>query len=231
MLELHSVNSYYGGSHILHDINLKIEKGTIFSVLGRNGVGKSTLLKTLIGLTSSTDGKLLLNDEDLSKQPTFARARAGIGYVPQGREIIPDFSVRENILMGGFADPGSKPVIPEMVSELFPYLMANLGRAGGLLSGGQQQQLAIARALVTNPQVLLLDEPTEGIQPNIVEQIEECILTLNKKLGLTIILVEQNVRFAQRASDQFAILDNGRVVAGGMGEMLTDELAQKYLTI
>jgi len=231
MLQLHSVNSYYGGSHILHDINLKIEKGTIFSVLGRNGVGKSTLLKTLIGLTSSTDGKLLLNDEDLSKQPTFARARAGIGYVPQGREIIPDFSVRENILMGGFADPGSKPVIPDLVSELFPYLMENLGRAGGLLSGGQQQQLAIARALVTNPQVLLLDEPTEGIQPNIVEQIEECILTLNKKLGLTIILVEQNVRFAQRASDQFAILDNGRVVAGGMGKMLTDELAQKYLTI
>jgi urea transport system ATP-binding protein len=231
MLQLHSVNSYYGGSHVLHDINLKIEKGTIFSVLGRNGVGKSTLLKTLIGLTSSTDGKLLLNDEDLSKQPTFARARAGIGYVPQGREIIPDFSVRENILMGGFADPGSKPVIPDLVSELFPYLMENLGRAGGLLSGGQQQQLAIARALVTNPQVLLLDEPTEGIQPNIVEQIEECILTLNKKLGLTIILVEQNVRFAQRASDQFAILDNGRVVAGGMGKMLTDELAQKYLTI
>lgn len=231
MLQIHSVNSYYGGSHVLHDINLKIEKGTIFSVLGRNGVGKSTLLKTLIGLTSSTDGKLLLNDEDLSKQPTFARARAGIGYVPQGREIIPDFSVRENILMGGFADPGSKPVIPDLVSELFPYLMENLGRAGGLLSGGQQQQLAIARALVTNPQVLLLDEPTEGIQPNIVEQIEECILTLNKKLGLTIILVEQNVRFAQRASDQFAILDNGRVVAEGMGKMLTDELAQKYLTI
>jgi urea transport system ATP-binding protein len=231
MLELHSINSYYGGSHILHDINLKIKKGAIFSVLGRNGVGKSTLLKTLVGLTSSTEGKLLLNDEDLSRQPTFARARAGIGYVPQGREIIPDFSVRENILMGCFADPKSKPVIPDLVSELFPYLMENLGRAGGLLSGGQQQQLAIARAIATNPQILLLDEPTEGIQPNIVEQIEECILTLNKELGLTIILVEQNVRFAQRVSDQFLILDNGRVVAEGMGKTLTDELVQKHLTI
>ncbi|ODN66555.1 MULTISPECIES: urea ABC transporter ATP-binding subunit UrtE [Methylophaga] len=231
MLQLESVNSFYGGSHILHDINLEIEKGKIFAVLGRNGVGKSTLLKTIMGLTSSMTGKLLLNEDDLSTKTTFSRARAGIGYVPQGREIIPDFSVKENILMGRFADINGKVEIPELVPELFPYLMDNLNRAGGLLSGGQQQQLAIARALATNPDILLLDEPTEGIQPNIVEQIEECIITLNQKLNLTIILVEQNIRFAKRASHGFVFLDNGRVVLTGKGAELTDELANKHLTI
>lgn len=231
MLQLESVNSFYDGSHILHDINLAIEKGKIFSVLGRNGVGKSTLLKTIMGLTSSMTGKLRLNEEDLSNKTTFSRARAGIGYVPQGREIIPDFSVKENILMGRFADINGKVEIPELVPELFPYLMDNLSRAGGLLSGGQQQQLAIARALATNPDILLLDEPTEGIQPNIVEQIEDCIITLNEKLNLTIILVEQNIRFAKRASHEFVFLDNGRVVLTGKGADLTDELANQYLTI
>jgi urea transport system ATP-binding protein len=231
MLQLESVNSFYGGSHILHDINLEIGKGKIFAVLGRNGVGKSTLLKTIMGLTSSMSGKLLLNGEDLSNKTTFTRARAGIGYVPQGREIIPDFSVKENILMGRFADINGKVDIPELVPELFPYLMDNLNRAGGLLSGGQQQQLAIARALATNPDILLLDEPTEGIQPNIVEQIEECIITLNEKLNLTIILVEQNIRFAKRACHEFVFLDNGRVVLTGEGVDLTDELANQHLTI
>ena len=231
MLQLESVNSFYGDSHILHDINLEIEKGKIFAVLGRNGVGKSTLLKTIMGLTSSMTGKLMLNEEDLSKKTTHTRARAGIGYVPQGREIIPDFSVKENILMGRFADINGKVEIPELVPELFPYLMDNLGRPGGLLSGGQQQQLAIARALATNPDILLLDEPTEGIQPNIVEQIEECIITLNEKLNLTIILVEQNIRFAKRASHEFVFLDNGRVVLTGKGADLTDELANQHLTI
>lgn len=231
MLQLESVNSFYDSSHILHDINLTIGKGKIFSILGRNGVGKSTLLKTIMGLTSSMSGKLRLNEEDLSSKTTFSRARAGIGYVPQGREIIPDFSVKENILMGRFADLNGKVEIPELVPELFPYLMDNLGRAGGLLSGGQQQQLAIARALATNPDILLLDEPTEGIQPNIVEQIEECIITLNEKLNLTIILVEQNIRFAKRASHEFVFLDNGRVVLTGKGTDLTDELANQYLTI
>lgn len=231
MLQLESVNSFYDSSHILHDINLTIGKGKIFSILGRNGVGKSTLLKTIMGLTSSMTGKLRLNEEDLSSKTTFSRARAGIGYVPQGREIIPDFSVKENILMGRFADLNGKVEIPELVPELFPYLMDNLGRAGGLLSGGQQQQLAIARALATNPDILLLDEPTEGIQPNIVEQIEECIITLNEKLNLTIILVEQNIRFAKRASHEFVFLDNGRVVLTGKGTDLTDELANQYLTI
>lgn len=231
MLQLESVNSFYDGSHILHDINLEIGKGKIFAVLGRNGVGKSTLLKTIMGLTSSMTGKLRLNEEDLSSKTTFSRARAGIGYVPQGREIIPDFSVKENILMGRFADINGKVEIPELVPELFPYLMDNLNRAGGLLSGGQQQQLAIARALATNPDILLLDEPTEGIQPNIVEQIEECIITLNEKLNLTIILVEQNIRFAKRACHEFVFLDNGRVVLTGEGVDLTDELANQHLTI
>ncbi|MAX52705.1 MAG: urea ABC transporter ATP-binding subunit UrtE [Methylophaga sp.] len=231
MLTLQSVNSFYGGSHILHDINFSLETGKILSVLGRNGVGKSTLLKTLMGLTSSMTGSLTLNELELGDQTTFYRARSGMGYVPQGREIIPDFSVKENILMGRFADQSSKAEIPDIVPELFPYLMDNLDRAGGLLSGGQQQQLAIARAIATNPQVLLLDEPTEGIQPNIVEQIEDCILRLNKELDLTIILVEQNIRFAKRASDEFLILDNGRLVCQGSGNELTDDLANQYLTI
>lgn len=231
MLKLESVNSFYGGSHILHDIDLSLSKGKILSVLGRNGVGKSTLLKTLMGLTSSMNGNLKLNGLDLSDETTFFRARSGMGYVPQGREIIPEFTVKENILMGGFADSKRKAEIPEIIPSLFPYLMDNLNRAGGLLSGGQQQQLAIARAIATNPQLLLLDEPTEGIQPNIVEHIEDSIITLNKELNLTIILVEQNIRFAKRVSDEFLILDNGRVVLTGNGKDLTNDLANKYLTI
>ena len=233
MLRLERFNSYYGGSHVLHDVSLEARAGEIMTVLGRNGVGKTTLLRSIMGLTDATTGLLELEGSDLAAKPTHQRARAGIAYVPQGREIIPDFTVRENILMGGFAAAGGgfAASIPEVVGRLFPYLMENLERPGGLLSGGQQQQLAIARALAQKPKVVLMDEPTEGIQPNIVEMIEATIQELNRSLGLTILLVEQNVDFARRASHHFVMIEKGRVVAAGGPEALTDELVHRHIAI
>ncbi len=231
MLTLSAIDSFYGRSHILHDLSIQAGQGEILAVLGRNGVGKTTLLKTIMGLTDRADGTITLDGKDISVALTFERARAGIGYVPQGRQIIPDFSVRENILMGGFAANGSGRRIPEIVPELFPYLTENLERPGGLLSGGQQQQLAIARALAANPKILLMDEPTEGIQPNIVEQIEQSIIRLNRELGLTIVLVEQNVSFAREAANSFAMMENGRSVASGSIDALSDEIVAEHMTI
>lgn len=231
MLELELLNSFYGGSHILHDLSLKVDQGTILAVIGRNGVGKTTLLKTILGLTESSTGSIRIDGDEIGDKPTFKRARMGIGYAPQGREIIPDFTVRENILMGGFASKNGSPSIPDVVPELFPYLMENLGRLGGLLSGGQQQQLAIARALAAKPRLLLLDEPTEGIQPNIVEQIKETIQLLNKKLSLTIVLVEQNIEFARSAGHAFVMMEKGQVVASGDTAALTDDVVAKHMTL
>ncbi len=231
MLRLADFNSFYGGSHILHGVSLEAKKGEILTVLGRNGVGKTTLLRSIMGLTDSTTGLIELEGKDISKEATHRRARAGIAYVPQGREIIPDFSVRENILMGGFASGGFESTIPEVVGKLFPYLTENLERPGGLLSGGQQQQLAIARALTQQPKIMLMDEPTEGIQPNIVVLIEETIQELNSTLGLTIVLVEQNVNFARRAAHRFAMVEKGRVVAEGSTEDLSDSLVHRHMAI
>lgn len=230
MLSLASVNSYYGRSQALQDLSTEAEEGAILAILGRNGVGKTTLLRTILGLTDRSEGAILLDGQDISALPTHERARLGIAYVPQGRMIIPDFSIRENILMGGFAASGDRKV-PEIVHELFPYLIDNLNRPGGVLSGGQQQQLAIARALAAKPKVLLMDEPTEGIQPNIVEQIEDSIIKLNTELGLTILLVEQNVTFARRAAKRFSMVENGTVVAGGDIEGLTADLVAKHMAI
>ena len=188
-------------------------------------------MKTILGLTDSSAGSIKLNGEEIGDIPTFKRARMGIGYAPQGREIIPDFTVRENILMGGFARRNGAPSIPDVVPELFPYLMENLDRHGGLLSGGQQQQLAIARALAAEPSLLLLDEPTEGIQPNIVEQIEETIKMLNKKLNMTVILVERNLEVARSAGHAVGMREKGRVVASGDTDALTDDVVAKHMTI
>jgi urea transport system ATP-binding protein len=231
MLNLSGVDSFYGRSHVLHGVSLDIPEREITAVLGRNGTGKTTLLKTLMGLTDRMAGVIRLDGEDLGTQPTYRRARAGIAYVPQGREIIPDFTIRENILMGAFADPQRRLAIPELVQSLFPYLMANLDRPGGVLSGGQQQQLAIARALAARPSVLLLDEPNEGIQPNIVEEIENIILRLNREEGLTVVLVEQNVQFARRAAQRFAMMEKGQVVAAGPISDLTDELVHRHMAL
>jgi urea transport system ATP-binding protein len=231
MLALSDVNSFYDRSHILHDVSLAVGDRQILSVLGRNGTGKTTLLKTLMGLTDKSTGRIDFAGTDIGGTPIHKRARAGIGYVPQGRQIIPDFTVRENILMGAFARADGKQAIPDLVPALFPYLIDNLNRPGGLLSGGQQQQLAIARALASQPKVLLLDEPTEGIQPNIVQEIEAIILRLNREEGLTIILVEQNIPFARKAGDVFVIMEKGRVAASGRREELTDDLIHSNLAV
>jgi urea transport system ATP-binding protein len=231
MLKLTNVDSYYDRSHILHAVCLDIPIGKVTAVLGRNGTGKTTLLKTLMGLTDRMEGQISLDGTEIGKDPTFRRARAGIAYVPQGREIIPDFTIRENILMGAFARADGKREIPELVPELFPYLMDNLERAGGVLSGGQQQQLAIARALAANPRIILLDEPNEGIQPSIVEEIEAVIIRLNREVGLTVVLVEQNVMFARQASHQFAMMEKGRIVVADAISELSDGMVHRHMAV
>src|SRR5258705_5234956 len=209
MLKLTNVDSYYDRSHILHAVGLDIPIGKVTAVLGRNGTGKTTLLKTLMGLTDRMEGQINLDGTEIGKDPTFRRARTGIAFFPQGREIIPDFTIRENILMGAFARADGKREIPELVPELFPYLMDNLERAGGILSGGQQQQLAIARALAADPKIILLDEPNEGIQPSHVQEIETAIQRLNREICLTVVLVVQKVFFGPPASHHFAIMGKG----------------------
>jgi urea transport system ATP-binding protein len=231
MLAFSHVDSFYDRSHILHDVCLDVPAGKVTAVVGRNGTGKTTLLKTLMGLTDRMNGEIRLDETDLGRQPTFRRARAGIAYVPQGREIIPDFTIRENILMGSFARADGKREIPSLVAELFPYLMQNLDRNGGVLSGGQQQQLAIARALAADPKIMLLDEPNEGIQPSIVEEIEHVIIRLNREIGLTVILVEQNVAFVRQAAHRFAMMEKGRVVASGEIEDLSDALVHRHMAV
>jgi urea transport system ATP-binding protein len=231
MLKLTNVDSYYDRSHILHAVCLEIPIGKVTAVLGRNGTGKTTLLKTLMGLTDRMEGQISLDGTEMGKDPTFRRARAGIAYVPQGREIIPDFTIRENILMGAFARTDGRRQIPELVPELFPYLMDNLERPGGVLSGGQQQQLAIARALAADPKIILLDEPNEGIQPSIVEEIEAIIIRLNREVGLTVVLVEQNVSFARQASHCFAMMEKGRVVVSGAISELSDDMVHRHMAV
>jgi urea transport system ATP-binding protein len=231
MLSLTNVTSYYGKTPILHGISFSVSKGQCLCVLGRNGVGKTTLMQTIMGLTTSMSGQLLVDGVDMSSRKTAERAIAGLGYVPQGRRILGKFTVRENIVLGTFARPDGKRDIPEICLELFPYLRDNLDKKAGLLSGGQQQQLAIARALATDPKVLLLDEPTEGIQPNIVEDIHQALVRLNREMGITLILTEQHIKIAKAMSDKFVILDIGRVVSAGTSQDLTQEVIDKHLAI
>src|ERR1700733_14979331 len=222
MLALRDVDSFYGRSHALHGVSMDVADGGITAVLGRNGVGKTTLLKTIIGLIDRIRGRIELQGTDIAPQPAFRRARLGIAYVPQGREII---------LMGACARGDGHRAVPEIVARLFPYLAENLDRPGGVLSGGQQQQLAIARALAADPKLLLLDEPTEGIQPSIVEEIEALILRLNKEIGITVILVEQNVAFARRAADAFVMMEKGRVVVSDAIAGLTDDVVHRHMAV
>lgn len=230
MLELANLDAFYGNSRALHGINLRVEAGEFLSIVGRNGVGKTTLMRSILGLMDRTTGRLSLDGADISALRTHQRAKAGIAYVPQGRGILPRFTVKENLTLGTFAarEPNG---IEEWVIDLFPILKEFLNRHGGNLSGGQQQQLAIARALLAQPKVILLDEPTEGIQPNIVEQIEDVIMRLNKERRISVILVEQNVRFARRASNRFALLEKGKVVAKGPIVELTDELVHRHMAV
>ncbi len=231
MLEMASVTAFYGKTPTLHDISLTVGKGECLCVLGRNGVGKSTLLRTIMGLVTSMTGKLTVDRRSLEGSPTYLRAKAGLGYVPQGRRILGKFTVRQNLELGTFARDDGRGGIPETCLASFPYLAENLNKRAGLLSGGQQQQLAIARALATNPKILLLDEPTEGIQPNIVADIRNAMRHLNRDLGLTLILTEQHIKIARELADAFLILDVGRVVAEGPIADLSDSLIKEHLTI
>ncbi len=230
MLELSDVDAFYGNSRALQGISLKVGPGEFLSVLGRNGVGKTTLMRSILGLMDRVSGRLVVDGTDISALRTDQRAKAGIAYVPQGRGILPRFTVRENLTLGTFAAKAPKG-IEEWVVDLFPVLKDFFNRHGGNLSGGQQQQLAIARALLAQPKIILLDEPTEGIQPNIVEQIEDVITRLNRERGITVVLVEQNVAFARRASNRFVLLEKGRVVAKGEIAELTDELVHRHMAV
>ncbi len=231
MLEIKNVDQYYGESHTLWDLSLTIPKGECTVLMGRNGVGKSTLLECIMGLTPIRNGEILLKGDNISQRSAEDRPRLGIGYVPQGRQIFPMLTVEENLSLGLPIREKSDRKIPEFIYELFPVLKDMLHRRGGDLSGGQQQQLAIGRALVVNPELLILDEPTEGIQPNIVQEIGDIIRMLNQKLGLTVLLVEQKLPFARKVGDRFTLLDRGRIVASGQMAELNDQLISEYLTV
>ena len=231
MLSVQALNQFYGGSHTLWDVALSVPAGSRTCLMGRNGMGKTTLLKCIMGLLSTTSGGILFDGVDLSNAAPEERARLGIGYVPQGREIFSHLTVEENLKVGlGVRKNGSRS-IPSRIFELFPVLKQMLHRRGGDLSGGQQQQLAIGRALVLEPKLLILDEPTEGIQPNIVHEIGDVVLRLNKEEGLTVLLVEQKLPFARRVASEFCILDKGRGVASGPIADLTDQVVQEYLSV
>jgi len=232
MLSLQGVNQFYGESHTLWDLSLDVPAGACLCLMGRNGVGKTTTLKCIMGLLPLKSGEIVYEGESLSRLPAEARARLGIGYVPQGREIFPRLTVEENLRIGlGVNRRPSAREAYERVLEMFPVLRQMLRRRGGDLSGGQQQQLAIGRALVLEPRILILDEPTEGIQPNIVHEIGDTIVKLNREHGMTVLLVEQKLPLARRVADRFHVLDKGRSVASGAMQDLNDELVRRYLTV
>ena len=231
LLRIRGLNQSYGGSHTLWDIDLDIAVGTRLCLMGRNGMGKTTLLKCLMGLIPVSSGEITFDGTDLRVLPAESRARLGIGYVPQGREIFPQLTVEENLQIGLGARKDRQRDIPARVFELFPVLKQMLQRRGGDLSGGQQQQLAIGRALVLEPKLLILDEATEGIQPNIVHEIGDIILKLNEETGVTVLLVEQKLPFARRVASDFRILDKGRSVSGGAISELNDNDIREHLTV
>ena len=231
MLKIKQLNQFYGQSHTLWDLDLEVPDGQCTVLMGRNGVGKTTLLKCIMGLLPVRSGSLQYDGQELTRTAAEQRAGIGIGYVPQGRQIFPLMSVEENLLIGLPARRDGQRRIPAFIFEMFPVLKEMLGRRGGDLSGGQQQQLAIGRALVTDPRLLILDEPTEGIQPNIVAEIGAIVRKLNREMGLTVLLVEQKLPFARKVADRFCLLDRGRAVATGTMDALNDELIQQYLTV
>ncbi|HYE37236.1 ABC transporter ATP-binding protein [Methylocaldum sp.] len=259
MLSVAALNQYYGESHTLWDLSLDIPEGSCVSLMGRNGVGKTTLLKCIMGLLSARSGEIRFGDRSLTALRAEKRAELGIGYVPQGREIFPMLTVEENLKTGLRARGDKSKRIPEEVFEIFPVLKTMLRRRGGDLSGGQQQQLAIGRALVLQPKLLILDEPTEGIQPNIVseigdviirlnrargkevhferrepsvaDEIRDAIVRVNREMGVTVLLVEQKQHFVRRVANRFFVMDKGRIVAGGAMDELTEDMVRQYLTV
>ncbi|MFM8332428.1 MAG: urea ABC transporter ATP-binding subunit UrtE [Candidatus Methylumidiphilus sp.] len=231
MLKTYGLNQFYGESHILWDVELTVPKGQCTCLMGRNGVGKTTLLKCVMGLLPIKTGAIELQSQDITALRPEKRAGLKVGFVPQGREIFPLMTVEENLQTGLGARADKLKKIPEHIFEIFPVLKSMLKRRGGDLSGGQQQQLAIGRALVLDPQLLILDEPTEGIQPNIVHEIGDVILRLNKEMGVTVLLVEQKLPFARRVGDRFFIMEKGRGVATGHMTELDDEIVKRYLSV
>ncbi len=234
MLETRDIHQYYGGSHTLRGTCITVPEGSCTVVMGRNGVGKTTLLKAIMGLVPLRSGSVRLGDQELSGKDTSARAHAGIGYVPQGRDIFPDLTVAENlevaVLGRGKRGSGARGV-PELVFRLFPVLRTMLGRRGGDLSGGQQQQLAIGRALALEPKCVLLDEPTEGIQPSIVHELGDVIRRLYTEENVSVLLVEQKLPFAKRVAERFFLMDRGAVVASGAMAELSADLVKRHLTV
>ena len=230
MLNIKNINQYYGGSHILRDVSIQAQLGKITVVLGRNGVGKTTLLKSMMGLVPIKTGSIELDGKPIHKATPYERARAGMGFVPQGREIFGRLTVEENLLMGLAYKSASTP-IPAELFELFPVLRQMLARRGGDLSGGQQQQLAIARALAAKPRVLILDEPTEGIQPSIIKDIGRVIRMLADRGDMAIVLVEQYYDFAQELADQYVVMERGAIVASGLGKDMESNGVRKFVAI
>ena len=231
MLALSALNQSYGGSHTLWDVDLTVPAGSRTCLMGRNGMGKTTLLKCIMGLLPVTSGTMEFQGRNLRTLAAEERSGLGIGYVPQGREIFPQLTVGENLEVGLGLGKGRLKKIPDLVFELFPVLRQMLRRRGGDLSGGQQQQLAIGRALVLQPSLLILDEPTEGIQPNIVHEIGDIILRLNRDAGVTVLLVEQKLPFARRIASEFRILEKGRCVSQGAIAALTDDVVRNHLSV
>ncbi len=232
MLRVKELNQYYGSSHTLRNVNFEVPTGAVTTLLGRNGVGKTTLLKCLMGVLPAASGKVTLDGADITKLSPFARVRLGMGYVPQGREIFPRLTVEENLMMGmATKKSGSAADIPAEIFDMFPVLKSMKNRRGGDLSGGQQQQLAIGRALAMTPKVLILDEPTEGIQPSIIKDIERVIRTLSERGEMAILLVEQYYDFARDLADHYVVLQRGEVVRSGAGADMEADNVRSYLAV
>ena len=231
MLATENLSFSYGMVQALRDVTMTMAPGRITCVMGRNGVGKTTLMRTIMGLLRQSSGAVRLGEKDLSKLPANRRARSGLALVPQGRQIFPKLTIEENLRIGLEARPAGRRVIPDEVYQMFPVLKQMSKRMGGDLSGGQQQQLAIARALVGNPKVLLLDEPTEGIQPNIIQQIGQVLRQLVEQRGMTIVLVEQYLDFVREFGQYFYIMNRGRVVAEGETGQLSADMVHQHLSV
>lgn len=233
MLNISNLNVYYGESHILRNVDLNVPEGQMICLIGRNGVGKTTLLKTIMGILKPRDGKIVFDGQNMIDISTDKRAKMGIGYVPQGREIIPRLTVKENLLIGLEARNNRSKIkdnIPDEIFDLFPVLKTMLSRMGGDLSGGQQQQLSIARALMGKPRLLVLDEPTEGIQPSIILEIEAAVRRIIEATGISVLLVEQHLHFVRQA-DKYYAMQKGGIVASGSTNELSQEVIQKFLAV
>ncbi len=231
MLKVDYLNVYYGESHVLHDVDMEISQGQIVCLLGRNGVGKTTLLKGIMGVLPARRGKVSFDNQEITPLLPNRRAKLGIGYVPQGREIFPYLSVHENLLVGLESRKDSLRTVPEEIFELFPVLKSMLGRKGGDLSGGQQQQLAIGRALAMGPKLLMLDEPTEGIQPSIILEIENVIQRIKERGNIAVLMVEQYLDFAWRIADYYYVMAKGSVVSHGSTKETDIEYVKEHITV